>query len=193
MKGGDSLSQLTKKAIVEATLRLAQSRPISKITVRDIVEECGITRNTFYYHFHDIYEVLEDLIDSKFDALEGSWETDYANSTKELLAFCTEYKKILYNLYKTVGHETLAGYLRRRIGRVLMERLNAENREFGATEEDLSLIRIFYEEAMTGLLLRWLKDEDSTLLDSTERLGTIFDETIRECVKKAAKTPSKKR
>lgn len=187
------MSQLTKRAIVDATLRLAQTRPISKITVRDIVEECGITRNTFYYHFHDIYEVLEDLIDSKFDALEGSWGTDYANSTRELLAFCTEYKKILYNLYKTVGHEALAGYLRRRIGRILTERLHAENQTVGAAEEALSLIRIFYEEAMTGLLLRWLKDEDSTLLDSTERLGHILDEMLRECLKKAAQMPSEKR
>ena len=53
------MSQSTKQAIVETTLALAKKRPIGKITVRDIVEACGITRNTFYYHFHDIYEVLE--------------------------------------------------------------------------------------------------------------------------------------
>ena len=61
------MSQLTKKAIVEATLRLAEKHPLNKITVRDIVEECGITRNTFYYHFHDIYEVLEDAVDDGFE------------------------------------------------------------------------------------------------------------------------------
>lgn len=185
------MSQLTKKAIAEATLRLAQARPISKITVRDIVEECGITRNTFYYHFHDIYEVLEDLIDSKFDALEGSWETDYANSTREILNFCNEYKKILLNLYRAVGHETMADYLRRRMGAILTERLRAENKRYGAAEEDLSLIRIFYEEALTGLLLRWLK-EDSSIFDTGARMGVIFDESIRNCVEHAAKNPSKK-
>ncbi len=190
LKGGNSLSQLTKKAIVEATLRLAQSRPISKITVRDIVEECGITRNTFYYHFHDIYEVLEDVIDSKFDALEGSWGTDYDSSTKELLDFCAEHKKILFNLYRAIGHEALAGYLRRRIHAILMERLHAENAPYGASEADLALICSFYEEALTGLLLRWLKEEDFSVFDGTGRLGVLFDGTIRVCIENLARKTS---
>ena len=58
-KGGTLLSQLTQKAIVETTIRLVEQKTVKKITVRDIVEACGITRNTFYYYFHDIYEVLE--------------------------------------------------------------------------------------------------------------------------------------
>ena len=53
------MSQLTRRAIIECTLNLAEKKPLRKITVKDIVSACGITRNTFYYHFHDIYEVLD--------------------------------------------------------------------------------------------------------------------------------------
>lgn len=185
------MSQLTKKAIVEATLHLAQTRPISKITVRDIVEECGITRNTFYYHFHDIYEVLEDLIDSQFDALEGSWKTDRANSTRALLAFFSEHQRILLNLSRAIGQDALSDYLRKRIGGILAERLQAENENYGISQEDLSMIRAFYEEALTGLLLRWLK-EDYPNDRETDRFGVIFDETLRACFEKAVRTPSEK-
>ena len=53
------MPSFTKKAIVESFLRLAGKKPLDKITVRDIVDDCGINRNTFYYHFQDIYAVLE--------------------------------------------------------------------------------------------------------------------------------------
>ena len=56
------MSQLTQQAIVETTMRLVEQKTVKKITVRDIVEACGITRNTFYYYFHDIYEVLRRVL-----------------------------------------------------------------------------------------------------------------------------------
>ena len=43
-----------RDAIMESVLKLLEERPLSKITVKDIVDECGINRNTFYYHFEDI-------------------------------------------------------------------------------------------------------------------------------------------
>ena len=49
--------QLTKKAIVNSFIKLLNKKPLDKITVKDIVEDCGINRNTFYYHFADIKEL----------------------------------------------------------------------------------------------------------------------------------------
>ena len=49
----------TKKTIIASFMHLAAKKPLEKITVRDIVDDCGINRNTFYYHFQDIYAVLE--------------------------------------------------------------------------------------------------------------------------------------
>ena len=43
----------------QALVRLLQQRPLSQITVNDIVEECGVARQTFYYHFQDIYDLLQ--------------------------------------------------------------------------------------------------------------------------------------
>ena len=43
----------TKNAIVEAFWQLLDEKPFNKITVKNIVELCGVNRNTFYYHFSD--------------------------------------------------------------------------------------------------------------------------------------------
>ena len=42
------MAQFTQKAIVESLIKLLNERPLDKITIKDIVEECGINRNTFY-------------------------------------------------------------------------------------------------------------------------------------------------
>ena len=54
--------QITKRAITESFRALLAVKPLHKITVRDIVEDCGLTRNTFYYHYEDIYDLLSDVI-----------------------------------------------------------------------------------------------------------------------------------
>ena len=52
-------------------MRIAEKKPLQKITVRDIVDDCGINRNTFYYYFRDIYEVAEAVFSypSEFPAV----------------------------------------------------------------------------------------------------------------------------
>ena len=52
---------LTKNAIMTSLVKLLNEKPLDKITVKDIVEDCGINRNTFYYHYHDIYDPLKDI------------------------------------------------------------------------------------------------------------------------------------
>lgn len=53
------ISLATKKALAAALKKLMVNKPISKITVRELVAECGINRNSFYYHFEDIYALFK--------------------------------------------------------------------------------------------------------------------------------------
>ena len=53
------MSNLTKKALRETMIKALNERPLDKIKVKELVEECGVNRNTFYYHYKDIYELLE--------------------------------------------------------------------------------------------------------------------------------------
>lgn len=60
---------LTRNAIIDAFLQLLDERPLSKITVKDIVDRCGINRNTFYYHFEDIPALIEAISKEEMDLL----------------------------------------------------------------------------------------------------------------------------
>ena len=53
------MSQVTKRALEASLKNLLLQKPLSKITINDIAEDCGINRMTFYYHFRDIYDLIE--------------------------------------------------------------------------------------------------------------------------------------
>ena len=53
------MSQITKRALAASLKKLLAQKPLSKITIADITEDCGINRMTFYYHFQDIYDLID--------------------------------------------------------------------------------------------------------------------------------------
>ena len=55
------MSQLTRKAIVQSFIKLLNEMPLDKITVKDIVDDCGVNRGTFYYYYQDVYALLEEI------------------------------------------------------------------------------------------------------------------------------------
>ena len=55
------MSQITKNALATALKKLLSKKELSKITISNITEECGVNRQTFYYHFQDKYDLLQWL------------------------------------------------------------------------------------------------------------------------------------
>ena len=53
------MSTITKRALAQSLKKIAGKKEINKITITDITDKCGLNRQTFYYHFKDIYDLLE--------------------------------------------------------------------------------------------------------------------------------------
>lgn len=107
------MPSFTKKAILESFLHLLGKKPIDKITVRDIVDDCGINRNTFYYYFQDIYAVLEDLIHSLFEQIEGeqTLPVTLCRFYALLADFTERYPHAAKSLALSLGFEGMERYL----------------------------------------------------------------------------------
>lgn len=188
------MSQLTQKAIVETTMRLVEQKTVKKITIRDIVEACGITRNTFYYYFHDIYEVLEYALAAGFERI-GEESESFEDFLGSSFAFCVEYQKVLYNLYHSVGYESLADYLKKQVRPHLLgylKSLRGENRD---KERDEKLICVLCEEALVGTLMRWICDPRRTtdpteIQSASERITTYFKSALYKTVTDYSKEES---
>ena len=101
------MSQITKKAIEASLKNLLLKKPFDKITINDIAEDCGISRMTFYYHFKDIYDLVEwaceedvkKILEDKDDY--KTWTQGFLNLLEEVL----KNKPFILNVYRSVGRE----------------------------------------------------------------------------------------
>lgn len=106
------MPSFTKKAIMETFLRLMEKKPLEKITVRDLVDECGINRNTFYYYFQDIYAVLEEYCDQVVTDLpkDGSIFDTVSALYRKIEQFVSEHHRAAKSLAFSLGFEGLDRY-----------------------------------------------------------------------------------
>ena len=173
------MSQHTKKLITECAMKLAEKKPINKITVREIVEECGITRNTFYYHFQDIYDVFTSFLEDTINELIKRAGDNAESAMFDFIETCADYRKMLLNLYRSVGYETLAKFVKEKLRTIIRQSIEKEYDISRMASFDLDIICTFYEEAIYGIMMRWLLDSryDSfdDMKDRLERIRILFD------------------
>ena len=77
------MPNFTKQAIKASFWKLLNQQPLSQISVRTIVEDCGINRNSFYYHFQDIPSMIEEMIMDEANALIEKYPN--INSVDEMI------------------------------------------------------------------------------------------------------------
>ena len=98
-----SKSKITENAIRSSFKELLESKPLDKITVGDISEKCGITRNTFYYHYHDTFDLLEVMLSEETDSIVAQYPE--LNSLDEcfstIVEFMLVHRKPIMHLYNS--------------------------------------------------------------------------------------------
>jgi probable dihydroxyacetone kinase regulator len=63
---GKTMCDTTKRKIADCVKQLMRRQDISRITIQDVMEATGMSRQSFYYHFKDIYDVLEWIMEKDF-------------------------------------------------------------------------------------------------------------------------------
>lgn len=108
------MSELTKIGIMETLIEMLYKKPFTKITVKDLVTACGINRNTFYYHFEDIYDLLNQtfLYEIKKADLESITIDNYQERVDELLPQILKYKNVALHIINSVNTRDMVRNLR---------------------------------------------------------------------------------
>ena len=101
------MSQLTKRALEQSLKNLLLKKPLTKITVGDIAEDCGINRMTFYYHFKDIYDLVEwsCLEDAKRALDQNRTHDTWQQGLLQIFSAVQENKPFIMNVYRCVHSE----------------------------------------------------------------------------------------
>lgn len=179
----------TKKAIIDTFLQLLEEKPYNKITVNDIVESCHINRNTFYYHFHDIPTLLEDIIKSDTDYIIQTYNSfgSPLDCFAPLVELCVLHKKAILHIYHSVESEVFLKELNRLCHYAITQYIDATTAEIPLLPEDKELLIRFYKCALVGILLDWLGEGMRyDLLASFSRICELFDGSDQQALLRAA-------
>ena len=110
------MTRFTERAIMDAFFELLVEKPLDKVTVADIAQRCGINRNTFYYHYHDVYDLLESLIDSELrkvmEASGGADDLTWDSFIEAGTHFLSEHRAFVFHIYES-SHHAMSTRLRR--------------------------------------------------------------------------------
>ena len=165
------MSAYTKQAIKNSFLKLLNDRPLNQVTVKAIVEDCGINRMTFYYHFQDIFDLI-DWICQEEGARAVRGRKDYRTWQEGFMALCqtvVENRTFVEGVYRSVQREQIENYLFRVVFDLLLPVIEERSQGMDISAEAQKFIADFYKYAFVGLTLEWvrtgMKDDPAALVE----------------------------
>ncbi len=183
------MSQITKRALEQSLKNLLLKKPLTKITVSDIAEDCGINRMTFYYHFKDIYDLVEwSCLEDAKKALEekktyDSWQQGFLQIFEAVLAN----KPFVMNVYHCVHREKVELYLSPLVDNLLLNIIEKESENKTIREEDKKFISQVYSYIFIGIMLDWIGDDmKQDPQQIVERLAKLIKGSISEAIDRFA-------
>ena len=175
------MSQVTKRALEQSLKNLLLKKPLTKITIGDIAEDCGINRMTFYYHFKDIYDLVEwSCLEDARKALEEKKTYDtWQQGFLQIFEAVRDNKPFIMNVYQCVHREQVEKYLEPLVDSLLMGVIEEESRNITVRQEDKSFIVQVYAYIFIGLMLDWIKDDmQEDPEEIVSRLATLIKGSV---------------
>ena len=175
------MSQVTKRALEQSLKNLLLKKPLTKITINDIAEDCGINRMTFYYHFKDIYDLVEwsCLEDAKRALAEKKTHDTWQEGFLQIFEAVRANKPFIMNVYRCVDREQVEKYLKPLVDHLIMGVIEEQSGGMRVRDEDKEFIARVYSYIFIGLMLDWIKDdmkEDPALI--VNRLALLIRDSL---------------
>lgn len=149
----------TKLALEASLKNLLLKKPVDKITITDLTNDCGITRMAFYYHFKDIYDLVEwSCYEDASKALHGkkTYET-WQEGLMQIFEAVMENKPFIMNVYHALSREQIENYLFRLTRDLIMNVIKECSKGMNITVSEQSFIADFYRYSFVGVMLDWIK------------------------------------
>ena len=170
------MSNTMKYALSRSLKKLLSSRKLDKITVKDITEDCGVNRQTFYYYFRDIYDLLEwnfqdateRLLRSGLD--HGNWRSG-VEAVKEYLQ---ENRTLVWNAYHSISHEAVSDFLKRTLRPYILFTVQEEAKglKWAPCQENVDFVTDIFTLTAAGIVMEWIGTQ--RMEGAEERLDELF-------------------
>lgn len=183
-------SRTTKKAIAYSLKELLLEKPLSKITISDISQRCDINRQTFYYHFQDITDLVEWICLEDADKVlkdnktYSTWQEGFL-SIFEIMRLD---RPFIMNIFHSISLDTLYKYLYKLVYPLIYNVVNEKAQGLIVIEEDKRFIADFFKYSFVALVLDWIekdmKEDPKIIID---RLSILIEGTIEHALKNCSR------
>lgn len=147
----------TKKALAASLKKLLAHKSFSRITVTEIIEDCGLNRKTFYYHFEDIYGLLRWMLEQDLLSVILSFDltTDYEQALTYAIDYIEQNKQLLYCIFHNFGHDEMKHLFYRDFAQLVDSIICVSEQKLGLyLDEDFHrFLECYYTGALSGILV----------------------------------------
>lgn len=162
----------TKRDLEEALKRQLLRKPLDKITIGELASVAGISRMTFYYHFRDIYDLVEwSCIEDARKALGGkrTYGT-WTEGLRQIFEAVYVNKPFIMNVYHSVGRERIERFLGAVTSDLIIGVVNEKAEGKAIPDDKKAFIAQFYTYSFIGVMLEWI---DGGMMESYQ--GIVDD------------------
>ncbi|MGI5888853.1 MAG: TetR/AcrR family transcriptional regulator C-terminal domain-containing protein [Oscillospiraceae bacterium] len=185
------MSDSTKQALADSLKKLASRKPLEKITVKDIVEDCNVNRQTFYYHFQDIYDLLDWMFKTDAGKLVDQSITmdNIGDYTVKVYEYLLANKTMVLNIYNSLSRSELSKYLEN-ISYPSIRNMVAQQAEgMNVSDENINIIAITYTYGFIGIIMQWLDNKMKMDYEiDRDKFLAILSAGVTESLKKLSGT-----
>ena len=171
-----------KREIKNSFIKLLTERPISQITVKDIVEDCGVNRNSFYYHFQDIPSLLEEIIvEMTAKVIENlPEESTFEEKVTAALQEINLNKRMIYRIYGSSNREFYEKQLMKICEHVTRTYIRSREYSERVDSKDLEFVISYLKCELFGQLIDWLNHDMSyDIVEHSRILCRMFAGSMR--------------
>ncbi len=169
----------TKRTLANSLRKAMEKKPFSKVTVTEIIKDSGVNRKTFYYHFQDIYSLLkwmvqQDAVDvvKNFDI-----ESDFGKAIVFVMNYVEQNSHLVFCAYDSVGHDVVKSFFYDDFIELMKKYIiiNERKHNLVLNERYRAFLSRFYTEALSGMLMDWIKDKESV---DKQYVADVISKTI---------------
>ena len=184
----DSMAGQTQKAIRTAFLTLLEERPLSEITVKLIVESCGINRKTFYNHYRDIPDLMEKILTGEMDAImaRDTQVDSIEQCMRSVIEFALQHRRAALHIFQSVGRDTYVESLLKLCDYLVRTYLAKVEGAAELDREDYEILVRLYRGQLFGLITEWMmQGMQSDSLENFHRVCALRSGMTEELIRRS--------
>ena len=150
----------TKKTLAASLKKIVANKPFSKVSVSEIIQDCGVNRKTFYYHFTDVYDLLKWTLEQEAIAVVAQFDliAEYEEVVYFVMDYVEENNRFLRNVYDSMGRDTLKQVFFQDFAQISDSLIlrSEEMQQVQITDDYRRFLTAFFTEAIVGILVDWI-------------------------------------